>query len=227
MLAILDPLRNTDLCSVTVKMFLAVICGGMIGIEREYKRRPAGFRTHMLICLGAAMTTLTSQYLLLDLGYQTDITRLGAQVVAGVGFIGAGTIIVSRHQRVKGLTTAAGLWTTAIIGLTLGAGFYEGAIVTTGLLLLAEVLFSRLEYRIVKNAPEVNLYVEFAQRKSLDDMLRLCQSQHAKTLNLEITRSADANTCAIFTLRLSGKTTAAHLLEQIAAIDGITAAEEL
>lgn len=227
MTELLNPLRNIDSWSVAVRMLLAVVCGGLIGIEREYKRRPAGFRTHMLICLGAAMTTLTSQYLCVHLQYDTDITRLGAQVVAGVGFIGAGTIIVSRHQRVKGLTTAAGLWTTAIIGLALGSGFYEGALLTTVLLLLAEVVFSRLEYRIMNNTPEVNLYIEFADRKSLDDMLRLCQAQHVKTLNLEITRSADANTCAIFSLRLTRKATVSRLLEQVGAIPGVTAAEEL
>ena len=108
-------------------MVLAAFCGSAIGIEREFKRRPAGFRTHILICLGAAMTTLTSQYLSLIMHYYTDMARLGAQVVAGIGFIGAGTIIVTKRQRVKGLTTAAGLWTVAIIGLALGGGFYEGA----------------------------------------------------------------------------------------------------
>ena len=108
MLPVFDGLRTVTLASVTVRMLLAVLCGGIIGIERAYKRRPAGFRTHILICLGAAITTLTSQYLYLNLHYYTDMARLGAQVVAGIGFIGAGTIVVTRQQRVKGLTTAAG-----------------------------------------------------------------------------------------------------------------------
>ena len=123
MLTLFDGFRSVTIWSVALRMALAVLCGGIIGIEREYKRRPAGFRTHILICLGAAMTTLTSQYLYLVLGYYTDMARLGAQVVAGIGFIGAGTIIVTRRQRVKGLTTAAGLWAAAIIGLALGGGF--------------------------------------------------------------------------------------------------------
>ena len=123
MSSIFDGLRDVTVLSITVRMVLAVICGGIIGIEREYKRRPAGFRTHILICLGATMTTLTSQFLYLNMHYYTDMARLGAQVVAGMGFIGAGTIIVTRHQRVKGLTTAAGLWTAAIVGLALGGGF--------------------------------------------------------------------------------------------------------
>ena len=114
-----------------MRLACALICGGIIGIERSYKRRPAGFRTHILICIGAAITTLTSQYLYLNMHYFTDMARLGAQVVAGIGFIGAGTIIVTKRQSVKGLTTAAGLWTSAIIGLAFGGGFYEGGILAT------------------------------------------------------------------------------------------------
>ena len=85
MLSCFDFVRDVNLLSITVRMVLAVLCGGMIGIEREFKRRPAGFRTHILICLGAAMTTLTSQYLYLNMGMYTDVARLGAQVIAGVG----------------------------------------------------------------------------------------------------------------------------------------------
>ena len=102
MLTIFDGLRGISALSVVARMLLAALCGGIIGVERAYKRRPAGMRTHILICLGAAMTTLTSQYLYLALQYYTDMSRLGAQVVAGIGFIGAGCIIVTRRQRVKG-----------------------------------------------------------------------------------------------------------------------------
>ena len=126
MLSVFDGLRSVTTLSVFVRLACAFICGGIIGIERSYKRRPAGFRTHILICIGAAITTLTSQYLYLNMHYFTDMARLGAQVVAGIGFIGAGTIIVTKRQNVKGLTTAAGLWTSAIIGLAFGGGFYEG-----------------------------------------------------------------------------------------------------
>ena len=107
MLSVFDSLRDINVLSVSVRMLLAVICGGVIGIEREFKRRPAGFRTHILICLGAAMTTLTSQYLYLYMHYYTDMARLGAQVVAGIGFIGAGTIIVTRRGRGARLVPAA------------------------------------------------------------------------------------------------------------------------
>ena len=101
MLSIFDGLRDISMLSITVRMLLSVVCGGLIGLERAYKRRPAGFRTHILICLGAAITTMTSQFLYLELHYFTDMARLGAQVIAGIGFIGAGTIIVTRQQRVR------------------------------------------------------------------------------------------------------------------------------
>ena len=99
MLSVFDGLRDVTTLSVFVRLACALICGGIIGIERSYKRRPAGFRTHILICIGAAITTLTSQYLYLNMHYFTDMARLGAQVVAGIGFIGAGTIIVTKRLR--------------------------------------------------------------------------------------------------------------------------------
>ena len=230
MLPIFDSLREVTLATVALRMLLAVLCGGAIGIEREYKRRPAGFRTHILICLGAAMTTLTSQYLYLVMGLFTDMARLGAQVVAGIGFIGAGTIIVTRRQRVKGLTTAAGLWTAAIVGLAIGAGFYEGGIATTLLVLLAELVFSRLEYRILANAPEINLYIEYHDRETLDQLLRLYREQGLKVVNLEITRSKGSekhNACAIFTIRMDRKHAVEQLLRDIIALEGVFQVEEL
>lgn len=230
MLSIFDGLRDVTLAAVSVRMLLAVLCGGVIGIEREYKRRPAGFRTHILICLGAAMTTLTSQYLYLNMHYYTDIGRLGAQVVAGIGFIGAGTIIVTRRRRVKGLTTAAGLWAAAIVGLALGAGFYEGALYSTFLILLAELIFSKLEYRVLYHAPEVNLYMEYSGRASLENVLRLFRELSIKVSNLEITRSSESgkhNSCAVFTLQLNKKCTVEEMMNQVTNAEGIVSVEEL
>ena len=230
MLSVFDSLRDVNMVSVTVRMFLAVLCGGIIGIEREYKRRPAGFRTHILICLGAAMTTLTSQFLYLELHYYTDMARLGAQVVAGVGFIGAGTIIVTQRQRVKGLTTAAGLWASAIIGLAIGGGFYEGALFATFLIILAELLFSKLEYRMLENAPEINLYMEYTDRTCLEQVLKLYREKNVKVLNMEITRATGSehhNACAIFSLRLNKRCKVELLLDAIHRVEGVAAVEEL
>lgn len=230
MLSVFDGLRDMTLAAVSMRLLLATLCGGLIGMEREFKRRPAGFRTHILICLGAAMTTLTSQYLYLNMHYYTDMARLGAQVVAGIGFIGAGTIIVTRKQRVKGLTTAAGLWAAAIVGLSLGGGFYEGGILTTVLILLAELLFSKMEYRMMENAPEINLYVEYRDKDCLEELLKLFRELNLKVLGLEITRATGSehhNACAIFSLRLNKKCRVEVLLHRMQQTDGVFSVEEL
>ena len=230
MLEIFDSLRELSFFTIALRMALALLCGGIIGAEREIKRRPAGFRTHILICVGACMTTLTSQYMALVLGYFTDLARLGAQVIAGVGFIGAGTIIVTKRQRVKGLTTAAGLWCSAIIGLALGGGFLEGGILTTLLIMLAELVFSKWEYKLLNSAPEVNLYIEYRGKGTLEQVLKLIHECEIKLLDLEITRKPTAEektTCAIFALRLNKKFSQTYIVEQFAKISGILLVEEM
>ena len=230
MLSIFNGVRDITMLSVTVRLCLAVLCGGMIGLERAFKRRPAGFRTHILICLGASLTTMTSQYLYLNMHYFTDMARLGAQVVAGIGFIGAGTIIVTRRQRVKGLTTAAGLWTSAIVGLAIGGGFYEGGIAVSVLVLLAELVFSRLEYRILDNVPEINLYMEYSDKDCLENVLQLLRQNRLSISNMEITRSAGSeehNACAIFALHLKKGCRTEELIQKIQRIEGVVSVEEI
>ena len=224
MLSIFDGLRDITLASVAFRLILSTLCGGIVGMEREFKRRSAGFRTHILICLGAAMTTLTSEFWLVYMRYYLDAARLGAGVVAGMGFIGAGTIIVTRRQRVKGLTTAAGLWTVAVVGLAIGAGFYEGGVLTTVLILLAEMLFSKLEYHIMATAPEINLFIEYEDRSALDRVLKLYRDRQIKVSNMEITRQPGGEgndaACALFTLRLNKHCPAGTIISDICAMGG-------
>ena len=231
MLECLNFLRgdNLDLLTVTVRLVLAVICGGIIGIERERKRRPAGFRTHILICLGAALTTLPSQYIVLELKLFTDLARLGAQVIAGIGFIGAGTIIVTKRRQVKGLTTAAGLWTTAIVGLCCGAGFYEGSIYATLIILLAELVFARLEYFIVSNAKSFNLFVEYSESSKLANIVDTIKKSGAYILDMEVTKSTaeNKNLCATFSMKLPRKLSHDGIMTLVAKIEGVVSVEEL
>ena len=230
MLSIFDSLRGLTLEAMMIRMLLAVLCGSIIGIEREFKRRPAGFRTHILICMGASITTLTSEYLLLVMNMNTDPARLGAQVIAGIGFIGAGTIIVTRHQRVKGLTTAAGLWAVAIVGLCIGSGFYEGAIVTTLLILVAEALFARVEFWIMRSSPEINILLEYEDTKCMDNLLQKLRVNNVKLLHLEITRTQandKSHACAILELRLPKKFLVKDLMQTIHTCEGVVSVEEL
>lgn len=229
MLTIFNGLRSVTIASITLRLLLATLCGGVIGLERAYKRRPAGFRTHILICLGAAVTTLTSQFLVLNMHYYADIARLGAQVIAGIGFIGAGTIIVTQRQHVKGLTTAAGLWAAAIIGLTFGSGFYEGGICATVLVLIAELFFSRIESRILDDVPEINLYIEYHNKACLNHIIQLFRSLQLVIMNIEVTHSDEEahRTCAIVSLRLNRNCSIDSLVQSVSKIEGVVSIEAL
>ncbi len=225
-----DAFRDMTMASVALRMVLAVICGGCVGLERTYRRHDAGFRTHILICLGACMTTLVGQYLSLTMGYYTDITRLGAQVIAGVGFIGAGAIVVTQREQVKGLTTAAGLWTSAIVGLALGCGFFEGGIYTTILIMITELLLTKLEYFIFRHSQEMNLYLEYQHGTDLETVLAMFRETGITVLSMEVTRSKSSESRypgALFLLRLNKKVSPDGLILKLNKMEEIILAAEL
>ena len=223
MLVYFDFFREMSLIGIASRMVLAVVCGGFIGLEREFKRRTAGFRTHILICMGAAITTLTSQYMVLEMKMFTDMARLGAQVIAGIGFIGAGTIIITKRRQVKGLTTAAGLWTAAIVGLCCGAGYFEGAVITTLVVILAELVFARLEYYLLSNARAFNIFVEYSESGKLGNIVDTIKKKGAYIIDLEITKNASEgrNPCATFSIQTPRKVSHQALIEIIANLDGV------
>ena len=224
--ATLHALTVTD---IVIRMCLAAICGALIGMEREQKRRPAGLRTHMLICLGASMTTLTSQYLLLNLALYTDPARLGAQVIAGIGFIGAGTIIVTKRRQVKGLTTAAGLWASAIVGLCCGAGFYLGAVTAAVLILVAEVLMAKVEWYIISQARTMNVFVEYSGAETLDAIMDQLKTLNVSILDMEVTKvsSSGKNPCVTFSLGMSRRMRHDAVMNQLTGLRGVIVVEEL
>lgn len=231
MLSIFDFQRTGDITvlAITVRLVVALICGGIIGIERERKRRPAGFRTHILICIGAAMTTLTSQYIAFELNGVTDLARLGAQVIAGVGFIGAGTIIVTKRKNVKGLTTAAGLWASAIVGLCAGAGFIEGALLTTVIIIVAELLLARFEYFMVSNSRTVTIFVEYSDTSKLTAIVETVKENSSYIRDIEITKSNSENntSCAIFSIQMPRRKSHDKMINIISNLDGVVSVEEL
>lgn len=226
---ILHILRDFNAWSVIARIVLAVLCGGLIGIERETKRRPAGYRTHTLVCLGAAITILTSQYLM-TAGWTTDPARLGAQVVAGIGFIGAGTIIVTRRRQVKGLTTAAGLWVSAIIGLAIGVGYYEAAILTTVFVIIAETVLSKIEWHIATKAKKLNLYIEYTTHECIGEVAEVIKQAGAGIMDIELTRSQGKDGAvmnAIFSIQLNKKVKRHQMLLDIQRTKGVVSIEEL
>jgi len=147
-------LATPNIVALLVRTLLVLICAGIIGYERNERGAAAGLRTHILVCLGAMIAMSTGQYA--GMFYTTDISRIGAQVVSGIGFLGAGTIIVNK-RRITGLTTAAGLWAAACIGLAIGVGFYEGAIIGTIAVYFTERALLRLSKSIPLRHADVNI----------------------------------------------------------------------
>ena len=222
-------LTEYNTVSILFRLTLAVICGGLIGIERGRKRRPAGFRTHMLVCLGAATTMLISQHLWMS-GFSTDLSRLGAQVVSGIGFLGAGTILITGRQQVKGLTTAAGLWASACIGLAIGAGFYVGALCGFLFICFTITILSRLEAKLISSARHMNLYVEYSESETLGRVIDNIKKLNVKIYDVEITKNRASDgllSGAILSVRLPRALPHAVLMAEIASSDGVRGVEEL
>ena len=222
MLSFFDSFRDINTVNILFRMVFAVICGGVIGIERSIKNRPAGFRTHILIITGAAAASLTGHYIYMILGLPTDMSRLGAQVITGLGFIGAGTIIVTGTRTVKGLTTAAGLWATGIMGLAIGAGFYEGALIGTIAILFTEIVLGKIKVKRVKG---FRCVVNYLNKESLDHVLRFCKDRDIaiKALSIESARDeSGANVYSAFiTLQPTTEIEHREFVHRVEAIDGV------
>ena len=170
-LDLVGNLRDLNLLSLCVRLLLAMAFGGTIGFERGIRQRAAGLRTHMLLCVGAASTMLVSQFMYASYGVG-DPARLSAQVISGIGFLGAGTIIVTRSNQIKGLTTAATLWATACMGLAVGVGFYECALVMYVILIFILLLVNVVDTKYLKVPTSAALYLEVRRDVGLGDAIR-------------------------------------------------------
>jgi len=224
-----EMLSEYNAVSAIVRLTLAIVCGGIIGIDRGRKRRPAGFRTHMIVCLGATLTMLISQHLITS-GYITDVSRLGAQVVSGIGFLGAGTIIVTGRQKIKGLTTAAGLWASACMGLAIGAGFYIGAVVGFLFMILAMTVFSKIESKLVLVARNMNIYVEYTSGSDVGKMIDALKGLGVKIYDIEVNRGKNADSpypgCVI-SVRIPRSLAHSSVMAELVSLDGVRTVEEI
>lgn len=155
-----DTLRHLTVASILIRFLMACIFGGAIGIERGRSQQAAGLRTHMMVCLGAASTMIVSEYMVRYCGSTGDVNRLSAQVISGIGFLGAGTIIVTKQNRIRGLTTAASLWASACMGILVGSGFYEAAIIMMVIMLFILLILSPFDIKYVKTVANVSIYME-------------------------------------------------------------------
>ena len=220
-------LRELNWISIVLRLALAIICGGIIGIERGRKGRTAGFRTHVLVCIGAALTVLTNQYMMQYFG-GGDPARLGAQVINGIGFLGAGTIIVTGRHKVKGLTTAAGLWACACMGLAIGIGFYEAAIAACVLILFVNSALHRMDNYVVSKSKVVEIYVEFGTVEDISGFIGKMRATDIRVSEIEITKntnSADSSVAAVMLLRSNVKRDHAEILAIASDVKGVTFVE--
>ena len=164
-------LSQKELGMALLKVTLAIIISGIIGMERRKQGRAAGMRTHILVCLGATLTAMTGVYANQALGFSSDPLRVAAQVISGIGFLGVGTILIKGRFQITGLTTAAGLWCGAAIGIALGIGFWEGALVTALAEVLVTTILHRLEYRLTHKNSRFGIYVEINSDKYVRKIL--------------------------------------------------------
>ena len=234
-------LREMNFASVMFRLLLAMLCGGMLGLERGRKRRPAGFRTYMLVCLGAALTMLLSQYefamvmgpwndIAVELGMKTDVSRFGAQVINGIGFLGAGTILVTGRQEVKGLTTAAGLWASACMGIAIGAGFYECVVIAFVLMFLCIHFLPVLEVYLLENARNMNIYVELKSLDEIGVLLGAVKTQNIQIYGVEIDRGGEEHhryPSAVLSVRLEHHQQHPQVLAALSEITGVIMIEEI
>lgn len=175
---VISVLTGFNVWSVLFRILLATVIGGCIGLERGHHGRAAGLRTHVLVCIGSAMAVMVGLYSVQTLGLSGDPLRVSAQVISGIGFLGAGTILTRGHSQVTGLTTAAGLWATACVGLAVGIGFYMGALVAAAVMMAAFTIFTRLE-RDIKLLHFVTYYLELNDISRVNDVFRELEKEGA------------------------------------------------
>ena len=222
-------LAEFGLVQVAIRTILAILVGCMIGAERAKHGRAAGMRTHILVCLGAAMTAMTSLYVSEVLGYGGDVLRIPAQVISGIGFLGAGTILIRGKTMVTGLTTAAGLWATAAIGISVGVGFYAAGVICAIISLFTFICLTTFERSGTYGKYNIRIYVECTDASHLNDLVETLSSEEFGLREFEITpaRSGISNHIGIVAMVIMHhKNDKKDRLDKIAALEPVFIAIE-
>ncbi len=203
-----------------LRLVVSIIVGALIGFERAERGREAGIRTHMVLCMGAALVMITNEYMCIKGGMAVDISRMGAQVVSGVSFLGVGCIIVKNDDKIKGLTTAAGLWTTACIGLTVGIGFYDIAITATVLMLGSLYILKPIVQRIQSKFISMNLFVRMDNIEVLHEIIRYFEKEGV-TVKYTKADEHDAHMDVTFDMRLARGQSVNAIILDLLEFDGV------
>lgn len=197
-------LASLEIGTVLIRLFLAILLSGIIGMERAVKRHAAGLRTYVLVCVASCIAMLADLFLF-ETYNAGDPARIGAQVISGIGFLGAGTILVTSRNHIKGLTTAAGLWACACLGLAIGAGFYTVSLIGFGLIAIALLFMPRLEHLFTKRAGRYELHIEFEQRASLKEFVSYVRSLGMEIIQVENNPAYANSGLSVYTILISNK----------------------
>ena len=208
--------------NILIRLTAAMVLGGLIGIDRGGKRRGGGARTDAVVCVGAAIVMMTGQCIEIRYPGAADLTRMASQVVSGVGFLGAGSIMESGHQ-VKGLTSAAGIWICACIGLAVGIGFLDGAILTTVILLAGLHILPLVEERLYQYSRYVILYVEADEGGTSAEFLHRLKMDGCKVDRFDVDKSGAGmqSFTILTTIRLPRDLKRDEYIEELYRIQGI------
>ena len=216
----MEWLREFNIWTIIIRLSIAAILGGLIGLERGRQRRAAGLRTHILVCVGSALAVMVGFFARETLGIETtDPLRVSAQVISGIGFLGAGTIMLKGRFQIVGLTTAAGLWVTAAIGLSLGAGFYEGAVAAFIISIFTVIILSKVERHINDHRSNFGVYVEIKQGAPIRECIETLKKEYgAHDIQVTVPRSGLSGNVGIeviLVISRNEKTTLKEVLEKI------------
>ncbi len=227
MVKIIEFLSEFNSVTTIIRLLLAAFLGGCIGMEREKYKRPAGFRTHILVCLGASMTSLIAQYIVLSIGITSDAARIPAQVISGLGFLGVGTILVKGRDHIVGLTTAAGIWTVGTIGIACGFGYFVAACTCTIIVLIATSVLYVVENDKKERRRNVEIYIELDDAYYVNKFIKILEKEFdAKNFMVVSSRSGKNENIgveAIFPIDSNNEST---LLDRIAELDEVIFAIE-
>lgn len=220
-------LSELNIYSITLRILLALLLGGLLGIEREQKQHPAGFRTYVIVCLGATLACITNIYMCERMG-NSDPARIPSQVISGIGFLGAGTILVTRNNHIKGLTTAAGLWCCATIGIAIGSGFYSGAILCCIVIVFSLRILTLVDKHLMRFNKYISIYAEYEDAEFISFLIRYCRKHHYELLNLEVFRSNNKSlNFATFSIKMTVPSLRTEILSDIRSFSDAIILEEI
>ena len=222
-------LRELTYLAVGLRILAALVMGGALGLERGMKNRPAGLRTYMLVCVGSCLIMMTNQYIFQATGVG-DPTRMSAQVVSGIGFLGAGTIVVTQRNQIKGLTTAAGLWACAAAGLALGIGFYEAAVLGGVAIFVVLTLLHRWDDRMHSKGRAFILYFELSKDYALGEFIRAVRGMEIEIFDVRMESEMvlrDGESAFTATIKTKQRVDHRKVLDEIKTLPGVAYLEEL